>query len=73
MCARRGEEEGEVEEATEEPEEEGDEVVAGLDNLTIETAGTKEEAAEGLEEALGMEVVEDEGSEGLPSLRSVTK
>ena len=39
--------------------------VAGLliSNLTIETAGTEEEAAEGLEAALEMEV-EERGSEG---------
>ena len=37
---RRGEEEGKAEEEIEKPEEEGDEVVAGLDNSTIETMGT---------------------------------
>ena len=39
--------------------------MAGLqmNNLTIETAGTEEEAAEGLEAALEMEV-EERGSEG---------
>ena len=42
--SRRGEEEGKAEEETEDPEEEGYEVVTGLDNLTIETAGTQEEA-----------------------------
>ena len=35
-----------------------------LNNLNIETAGTEEEAAEGLVDALRMEVEEDEGSEG---------
>ena len=35
-----------------------------LHNLNIETAGTEEEAAEGLAEALRMEVEEDEGREG---------
>ena len=44
--------------------EEGGGITEGLLNLNIEIAGTKEEAAEGLAEALGMEVVEDEGSEG---------
>ena len=42
---------------------------AKLNNLTIKTAGTAEEAAEGLEVALGMatqemEVEEDRGSDG---------
>ena len=45
-------------------EKEGGGIASGLNNLTIETAGNKEEATEGLAEALGMEVVEDEGSEG---------
>ena len=35
-----------------------------MNNLTIETAGTEEEAAEGLKAALEMEVEEDKGSEG---------
>ena len=38
------EEEGGEPEKGEEPEEEGAEVVAGINNLTIETAGTEEEA-----------------------------
>ena len=39
--------------------------VAGLlDNLTIETAGTEEEAAEGLKAALVVEVEGGMGSEG---------
>ena len=38
--------------------------MAGINNLRIETASTEEEAAEGMEEALRMEGVEDEGSEG---------
>ena len=55
----------EEEAATEaEEEEEGVGIAAGLSNLNIETAGTEEEAAAGLAEALGMEVEEDEGSEG---------
>ena len=48
---RRKEEEAEVSEVE---EEEGVGVLAGLNNLTIYTAGTAEEAAEGLEAALGM-------------------
>ena len=35
-----------------------------MNNLNIETAVTEEEVAEELTEALGMEGVEDEGSEG---------
>ena len=35
-----------------------------LRNLTIETAGTEEEAVENLEAALGMEVEENGESEG---------
>ena len=38
--------------------------MAGLNNLRIETAGTEEEAADGLMAALGMEVEEDRDSEG---------
>ena len=38
---------------SEEEEEEGW-IVSGLSNLIIETAGTEEEAAEGLAEALGI-------------------
>ena len=48
---RREEEEAEV---SEEEEGEGGGVVEYLNNLTIETAGTEEEATEGLEAALGM-------------------
>ena len=48
-----------------EEEEEGSrDVLAGITNLIIETAGTKEEATEGMAEALGMEGMEDDGSEG---------
>ena len=39
-------------------------MVAGLDNLRIETAGMQEEAEEGLEAALGMEVEAERESEG---------
>ena len=59
--------EGEGKEATEAEEEEGGEELAGLDNLTIETATTDEEAAEDLEaalETLEMKVEGDGGSEG---------
>ena len=45
-------------------EEEGAEVAASLDNLTIETAGTEKEAEEGLAVALEIEVEEERGSEG---------
>ena len=56
-------------EVSEEEEEEGGGVVEILNNLNIETAGTEEKAAEGLDAALGMsawemEVEEDKGSEG---------
>ena len=37
--------------------------MAGINNLRKETAGTEEEAAEGLAEALLIEGVEAEGSE----------
>ena len=54
---------------TEAEGEEGGEVLACLHNLSIETAVTEEEAAEGLEDSLGistheMEVEGDGGSEG---------
>ena len=39
-------------------------MLAGPINLSIETAGTEEEAAEGLAAALAMEVKEDRGSKG---------
>ena len=46
-------------------EEEIGVVLAGINNLTIETARTEEEAAEQLEEALEMEVWDTgEGEEG---------
>ena len=64
MLDRRIEEEGEAEEETEEPEEEGEEVAACLVNLTKETAGTEEEAEEGLAVALEVEVEVDRESEG---------
>ena len=50
-------------EGSEEEEEDGGGVVSGLNNLTIETVRTEEEAAEGLETVLGMEVEEDRGIE----------
>ena len=58
VLSRIGEEEGEEEEETEEPEEEGAEVAASLGNLTIETAGTEEEAEEEL--AVDLEMEEEE-------------
>ena len=63
FLARRIEEEGEDDVAAEGQKEDSEEV-AGLqmNNLTIETAGTEEDAAEGLEVALEMEV-EERGSE----------
>ena len=39
-------------------------MAARLNILRMETAGTEEEAAEGLADALGMEIEEDRGSEG---------
>ena len=60
--AGRVEEEGEVAAAVEEQDEDGGEVAGLISNLTIETEGTEEEAAEGLGTALGMEVEEDRES-----------
>ena len=37
--------------------------MAGINNLRIDTAGTEEEAAEGMADALRMEGMEDEGRE----------
>ena len=45
-----------------EEEEESGGVLAGIINLTIDTAGTEEEAAEQLTAALDIEVEEDRGS-----------
>ena len=64
MKSRRVETEDEVDSEAEEQEEESGEVAGLMNNLDIETAGTEEEAAEGLAEALRMEGVEAEGSEG---------
>ena len=67
MRARIFEEEGEEDAAAEEHDEDGGEVARLIDNLTIETTGTEEEAAEGLGAALAtqeMEVEGDGGSEG---------
>ena len=58
---RRQEEE--AKEPTEEEEESGG-VLTKINNLTIETAGMEEEAAEKLTAALEMEIEEDRGSEG---------
>ena len=60
---RRGEEE-DVEDSEKEEEEESGRMMTRLTNLSIETAGTEEEAAEGLAAALEMEAEEDRGSEG---------
>ena len=40
-------------------EEESDSVAVGIEKLSIETEGMEEEAAEGLEAALGVEIEED--------------
>ena len=64
MRARRVEEEGEEDAAAEVQEEDGREVAELINNLTIETAGTEEEAEEGLAAALEMEVEGDRVSEG---------
>ena len=69
MSSRRQEEE-ETEENEEEEEESGV-VVQAINNLTIEMAGTEEEAADGLEAALGMEVEEDRDSEGRNRLKGL--
>ena len=45
-------------------EEESYSVVVGVDNISIETAGLEEEAAEGLEAAIRLEIVEDGAVEG---------
>ena len=47
-----------------EEEEESGDVLAGINNLRIETAGTEEEAAEHFEAALGMEVEAERRSKG---------
>ena len=47
-----------------EEEEENGRMADRLNNLTIETAGTEEEAAEGLAAFLEMEIEEDRGSKG---------
>ena len=62
--ARREETEEEEAAEAEKYQEESGEVSGLLSNLIIETAGTQEEAAEGLAEALQMEGVEAEESEG---------
>ena len=59
MRARGVEEEGEVDAAVEEQEEDGGEVAGLIKNLTIETAGTEEESEEGLTAPLEMEVEGD--------------
>ena len=64
MRARRAEEEGEEDAAAEVQEEDGREVDGMINNLTIETAGTEEEAEEGLVAALEMKVEGERGREG---------
>ena len=64
VMARRVEEEGAVDAAAEEPEEDGGEVAGCLVHLTIETVGTTEEAEKGLAVALEMEMEVDRASEG---------
>ena len=53
-----------TEEVAGDEEEERGGIAARLDNLTIETAGTEEEIAEGLAVALEMEVEEDQRERG---------
>ena len=64
VLARRFEEEGKVDAAAEEPEEGGGEVAVGCNYLRKETAGSEEEAEEGLVAALEMEVEVERGSKG---------
>ena len=59
----RRHEEGRAEEAEQE-EEDSKGVLARINNLTIETGVLEEEAEDGLEAVLGMEVKEDRGGEG---------
>ena len=56
-------EKAEVYEEKEEEEEAIYTVVVGLDNLTIETGGMEEEAADSLKATIGMEVEENRASE----------
>ena len=62
--AGRVEEEGEEYVAVEGNDKDGGEVAVGFHNLTIETAGTEEEATEGLEAALDTQELEVEGAGG---------
>ena len=64
MRERRVETEDEASTEAEEQEEESGEVAGITSNLIIETAGTEEEAAEGLANALGMEVEGGQGERG---------
>ena len=61
---RKGTEDEAAAEAEEEEEEDGRGIASGLFNLNIVMGATEEEAAEGLAEALGMEVEEDVGIKG---------
>ena len=56
------EDEAAAETEEEEEEDESGGVVQAINNLSIETGKTEEEAADGLEEALGMEAEKDVGS-----------
>ena len=60
----RVETEDEAAAEAEKQEEDSGEVARLMSNLIIETAGTEEEAVEGLAAALGMDVEEDRESEG---------
>ena len=62
VLRRRSDEDG-ADESAEEEEDSGG-ISARLNNLRIETAGTEDEAAEGLAASLEMEVEEDRGSKG---------
>ena len=64
MRARIVEEEDKEDAAAVVQEEDGGEVAGQFNNLSIDTAGTQEEAEEGLAAALEMEVEGDRESEG---------
>ena len=61
---RERREESDTEEAARGEEKERGSIAAGFNNLSIETAGTEEEAAEGLAVSLDIQVEEEEGCEG---------
>ena len=64
MLERRGEEEEAEDSSKEEEEDDSGRMMANMTNLRIETAGTEEEAVEGLATSLEIEVEEDRESEG---------